>query len=459
MLLRIGVLSLCVAGLASGAFRAGAARRVITPDLERHGPVYLAGFANNRVATSIHDDLFVRCVAMAAEGPALVLCGVDSIGLFFEDIRTVRQRVAAAVGTPHVVHVGVTHVHQAPDPMGLWGPKPGVTGVSPDYLRMVLDQITTAAIEALQTLRPATIRMAARKWDGILSFFDDSRPPFVHDEEAVALAVSDQQGQRIATLVNWANHPEALGSKNTLVTADFASFYYQRVEQKAGGVAVFLNGALGGMMSPLGAPVKDPATGQPAAKDSFRFAEVIGHRLADEVLDALERAEPVKVTSIRCGEQLVRLPVKNESYRQAAAIGLFQGRKEFLEDGSVESPVGYAMLLAGRRPVAEIALVPGELYPELSVGGIQRDGNADFPQAPLEAPVKPAMRAPIRMLVGLANDEIGYILPKAQWDEKAPYTFGADKRWYGEVNSLGPDTAPLLLEALEKLRQKVAAQR
>ena len=37
--------------------RAGAAKRVITPDLKLHGPVYMAGFDHNRKATGIHDDL------------------------------------------------------------------------------------------------------------------------------------------------------------------------------------------------------------------------------------------------------------------------------------------------------------------------------------------------------------------------------------------------------------------
>ena len=61
------------------------------------------------------------------------------------------------------------------------------------------------------------------------------------------------------------------------------------------------------------------------------------------------------------------------------------------------------------------------------------------------------MKGPYRMLIGLANDEIGYIIPKRQWDAKPPYTYGQTKPPYGEVNSLGPDTAPLLCEAFREL--------
>ncbi len=55
------------------------------------------------------------------------------------------------------------------------------------------------------------------------------------------------------------------------------------------------------------------------------------------------------------------------------------------------------------------------------------------------------------MIVGLANDEIGYIIPKRQWDEKPPFCYGRTSAQYGEVNSLGPDTAPLICEAFRQL--------
>ena len=57
------------------------------------------------------------------------------------------------------------------------------------------------------------------------------------------------------------------------------------------------------------------------------------------------------------------------------------------------------------------------------------------------------MTAPFRMLFGLADDECGYIIPKAEWDEKAPYLNNNPKAWYGEVNSVGPEAAPRIAQA------------
>jgi hypothetical protein len=60
---------------------------------------------------------------------------------------------------------------------------------------------------------------------------------------------------------------------------------------------------------------------------------------------------------------------------------------------------------------------------------------------------------------GMSNDMIGYIVPKSQWDVEPPYTYGYHERPYGEINSLGPETAPKIhqeiLRILEELPHRV----
>ena len=51
------------------------------------------------------------------------------------------------------------------------------------------------------------------------------------------------------------------------------------------------------------------------------------------------------------------------------------------------------------------------------------------------------LAGPHRMMIGLANDMIGYIIPKRQWDAKPPYAYKRKAAQYGEINSLGPETA------------------
>ena len=57
----------------------GYAQQVITPALLP--PVYLAGFGQNRVAQSIHDDLYVRVLAIQHSGERVALVALDLLGL------------------------------------------------------------------------------------------------------------------------------------------------------------------------------------------------------------------------------------------------------------------------------------------------------------------------------------------------------------------------------------------
>jgi hypothetical protein len=446
------LLAACPALLPAGELLAGAGKREITPPLAPGKPVYIAGFGENRVATGVLDPLWARCAAMSTSARPVVLCGVDSIGLFRAEVLRIRARVRELAGRDAHVIVAATHSHQTPDTMGMWGPKPGVSGVDESYNAFVVEQTARAAAEAIATLRPASAMIAHKEPRDARSWFDDSRPPVVNDPAVTGIVLLDLRRERLATIVHWTNHPEALGSRNTKLSADYVARIYKELDGNEGGVTVFLNGALGGMQSPLGAKFNDPLTGQPPAKDSPRFAEVV----ADAALQALRAAteeapRQTVLDTVEYRETLIKVPVTNPKFLAAAQAGVFKSNQSMLASGALETSVGYLKLGAGGMTLLEAAMVPGELYPELAVGGIRRDPNSDFPNAAQEKPLKSMMSAQVRVVVGLANDEIGYIIPKLQWDEKPPFTFGASKPWYGEVNAAGPDAAPALEKAFLEL--------
>ena len=52
---------------------------------------------------------------------------------------------------------------------------------------------------------------------------------------------------------------------------------------------------------------------------------------------------------------------------------------------------------------------------------------------------------------GLANDQLGYFIPKRQWDDKPPYCYGRKSSQYGEVNSVGPNAARIVCESFRGL--------
>jgi hypothetical protein len=112
---------------------------------------------------------------------------------------------------------------------------------------------------------------------------------------------------------------------------------------------------------------------------------------------------------------------------------------------AVETEVAYLRL-----GELHVACIPGELYPELVYGRFQEpaDPGADYPEAPLERAVMELLPRERTLVLGLANDEIGYIIPKRQWDERPPFAYGRERSQYGEINSVGPDVAPIVMQAL-----------
>ena len=116
-------------------------------------------------------------------------------------------------------------------------------------------------------------------------------------------------------------------------------------------------------------------------------------------------------------------------------------------DIAIETEVAYVRL-----GDLHIAGIPGEIYPELIYGSYQSppEPNADFPDAPTERALVEMLPGPTFMVFGLANDEVGYIIPMRQWDEIAPFAYDIDGGQYGERNSVGAEVAPILMRAFEQ---------
>jgi hypothetical protein len=101
---------------------------------------------------------------------------------------------------------------------------------------------------------------------------------------------------------------------------------------------------------------------------------------------------------------------------------------------------------------ATITGIPGELYPEIAVGGIENPKGADFAIEPQEVPpLRSQLPGKLNLMVNLANDAIGYIIPKSEWDKEAPWIYDESEETYGEVVSLGPNTAPIIHQTVIKL--------
>ncbi len=459
--------------------RAGAAKATITPDVKA-SKVYIAGFGNNRLATGVHDDLYVRCLALAVQRESVAMCSVDLIGLFYEDVLKVREKVKAQA--PEVTHVIVasTHDHEGPDTLGLWGPTPLQTGIDEKYLDWVDDRIAATAREALRSLEDARLTLGRDDHPLLALLQDDNRPPYVKDPYLFVMRLtSSATGKPIATLVNWSDHPETLGGKNTEITADYPFWLCRYVEEHQGGTAVFFSGSIGGLLSTLGEQValQDPETGEIAKDHTWKKAELFGTTVGELAVRAANSGETTDLDSISIRKSVIFAPLINDRFRIAGAMGIYRNRKPLYTNGMLDptldekgfapygkmkyatgqdtqTEVNYIALKRKGRIVAEIATVPGEIYPELVNGGITRYPGADYPDAPFEPILRPHFKSKYQFVFGLANDELGYIIPKAEWDDQPPWLRSKPARWYGEINSAGPEMARAVMEALVGLMER-----
>jgi hypothetical protein len=214
-----------------------------------------------------------------------------------------------------------------------------------------------------------------------------------------------------------------------------------------GGVCVYVNGAVGGLMTTHPRlTIKDPFTGKEFKEPTFEKAEAQGKQLALLALSAMEKpAEIIDTAGISLVVRTLLLPIDNIMFELGTTMGVLdRGTTGWMKMRSEISAFNIGPL--------SFATLPGEIYPELLNGGVESPEGQDFKIAPVEVPpVREMMKGKYKFVFGLANDEIGYIVPKSQWDEKAPFTYKKDGAPYGEVNSLGSETAPLLHKNMKEI--------
>jgi len=238
----------------------------------------------------------------------------------------------------------------------------------------------------------------------------------------------------LATLVNFASHPEAMGSDNTLLTSDFPHSARERLEEEYGGTAVWVSADLGVLQGPLHIDVEDPDTGEPAVRRSFRFSDVHGTQLAERVISAIDVMEAGDdAPEISFGSTApVAIPLENPFFRLAVALDVINSRRSLYTDGEPDASSGnpfpdpfdwipqalgedlHTEVGAIRIGKASIAVVPTELDPQLGENYRDRMTGAEH-----------------TFILGLGNDHIGYQVPFDKWDDSChtcfPYLLADDE--------------------------------
>ena len=388
---------------ALASLRAGVAVRTVNPDplLPVSG-----GVGPSHPVTRREGDLTVRALVLEQEGTLVAIVSADFLG--FPAVLGDRVRAAVKDIPAQNILIGATHTHSAPD---CYGFPDGAGGTARDakYVEQVCVRMADAIHEALTNLQPVRLKIATGEAKGKIAY--NYYAEQLYDPRCNIIQALDASGKPIATLVNYAIHPEVLGSDADICSPDLVGPLYERLEEKGGGMGIFMNSAQGGMVT--------ADNRLPAGKEARSWEECqrIGRLLADEALRIVSDAPEQDSPKLFCAARTLSLPVDAPLMR--ALLKALPG-----------SPGGDATSITTQLNLinlgnAQILTIPGEALPNIGYY------------------LKRKMRGQHNLLFGLTNDAFGYILTKEDYDSFKRYA-------YISRTSLGERTGDILVtEALK----------
>ena len=441
---------------------AGFGSAKIIPDNLSENPLYIAGYNqgwavkkyidNNSLPvykdiregwgeTEDPDYAQARAVYLDAGSGGVLIIGIDCVALSTNYVTRIRQALSDLAKKTGCVSVNVyaTHSHALPDTLGLWGPI-GMDGKDAGYMEKVVEAAISAGQQALSQLHKGQLSYGSVTTEDVLY---DSRYPHVYDPDLHQIRFESQDGFGIRMFL-YAAHAESLRGANKLLSRDFPGVLCDLVTAKTGDNTMFLPGAIGGLLM----------TREFTAAAKLNMQKT-GQILADYALSITPEQETVLKPDMAIARTEFTCPLDNNAFLYYQFLGILQCNAE-TGPGRTGYQVRSEMSLLKLDSLC-IALIPGEIFPELVYGGEYGSASADNQNpTPLVQTAK-EFGVEKLLILGLANDELGYIVSPSDFlvNPDKPYidkiVDKTGENHYEETNSVGPEMAHKISETFEKL--------
>jgi len=178
----------------------------------------------------------------------------------------------------------------------------------------------------------------------------------------------------------------------------------------------------------------------PDADDTFEEADRIGKALADATVEALEDAKISRKTEMNVEKEIIEVPMENPAFYGGMLMGILERPSPWFESsggvgiGIIRTEVN--VLQIGK---AQMITMPGEVLPSI--------GHR----------LKNSMTGKYNFVIGLGNDELGYIIPEEEWDWTGNWTDGDWDGKYEESMSIGPTIAIEMESILTEMLSSVVS--
>lgn len=396
----------------------GSAKRLLTPN-----PLIAVsgGVGSPKSVDQKKGDLFARAVVLVKGNVKIAIVAIDNLG-WPAALGNKSRRLVSEVPFENIL-IGATHTHSAPDAYA-FPDENGAHGADLEYLEWCTHQIADAIKEALQNIEPAYLKIAMGRAEGKIAY--NYYAPDLYDPRCGVIQARAAQGKNkdkpIVTLVNYAIHPEVIGSNQKTLSPDLVGPLNERIEHKTGGMAIFMNGAQGGMVT------ADNRLDNGKEAQDWNECKRIGNLLADEALRIVSDAAPQYNATLYSTHKIVKFPIESEMMRFILTHSpLSLGTNDA---NTISTTVN--LLNIG---TAQILTIPGEALPNIGYY-MKRKMPTDHP-----------------FLFGLTNDAFGYMLTKEDFNSFDRYN-------YVSRTSLGEETGEIYMaEALDLIDKSPKPQK
>ncbi|HZK22088.1 MAG TPA: neutral/alkaline non-lysosomal ceramidase N-terminal domain-containing protein [Oscillospiraceae bacterium] len=433
----------------SKKFTVGFGKTEILPDDLERKKYYVAGYGINNPATGVLDTPFAHAVWIddnSGRG-AVVFVSIDNVGMLNKDVKDIKSSLSKFMSETRCRSIEIlsTHSHAGIDTMGIWGPLP-LTGRDKYYIEVVKAGVRSAVKKAYMDKRDGDI------FKGQIEVPDmqkDIRTPEVFSKTLTRLRFVPDDGERQVYFINFAAHSESLSSKNSLVSADFPCYLRRKIFRETGAETIYFVGAIGGMI-----------TMHLLDEDKPKSTKMIGEKLANYAL-SIKKEKKLK-PNLSMMRQSFYFEADNTVLLIAGLIGILKVNKYTSQKAPLKIALKSEMAYFEFDDL-KMLLIPGELFPELLYGGyLSKEESATGKGSEINPKPLVEICSDKELLVfGLANDEVGYIIPPNDFllDENMPYLSRAKdihgRKHYEETNSLGIKTAEKLAKVFEEMYKEV----
>ena len=277
-------------------------------------------------------------------------------------------------------------------------------------------------------------------------FVRDKRPPYVTVNDLTNLRFIPHSGNSEISLVFMAAHPVCYGDKQREASRDFPGYMCDRFEEM-GIEPMFIQGAEAAVATDRGQHIPDGLSTDEGIK-------AYGRAIADYVMNYNKSSYKKLLPLINVTVSELFLSADNKILEFAAKLRIVNNpivkistaddsdKKDKSYDLHLVTEVGFAVL--GNE--LSIAMVPGEMMPELAIGGTYPDWASYTGKSWDKPSVKEILGTEIAV-AGLCNDFIGYIVPDNDYGSIfAPLH-------YEEAVSAGTKTASEIISAFIRMKE------